>query len=66
MSHTGQLIEHTVRVTAPDEATAVKVAEILARVAVALSAEDVEVATEVERFDRHVEHTDRDEDEVPA
>jgi hypothetical protein len=59
MSHTGQLIEHTVRVTAPDEATAVKVA-------VALSAEDVEVATEVERFDRHVEHTDRDEDEVAA
>lgn len=64
MPHT-QMIETTLRVTASDEATAVKVAEILARVSISLSADDVMVSTDVERYEQPCHHhLVHDEDEV--
>lgn len=57
-----ELIEITLRVTTPDASTAVQVAEILARQALGISAEgDVQVATEVTRFEMACHH---DHDEV--
>lgn len=50
MSSTQQLIEVALTVTAPDEATAVTVAEILARTMLALSAENVHVSLDVDRY----------------
>jgi hypothetical protein len=56
MSQTQQVIEATLRVVMPDEATAVRVAEILARVSVSLSAEDAMVSLDVERFEQVCHH----------
>jgi hypothetical protein len=57
-----ELIELTLRATMPDESTAVKVAEMLARAALGISAEEgVQVATEVARFEMSCHH---DHDEV--
>ncbi len=64
MPHMKEQIETTLRVTASDEATASRVGEILARVAVALSAEDVTVMTDVERFKQHCHHPEHDDDEA--
>jgi hypothetical protein len=62
------MIEHTLRVTAPDEATAARVGEILARVMVSLSAENVEVSAEVERYVRvcHHVHGEQEHGEVES
>ena len=58
MSTTQQLIEVALVVTASDEATAVTVAEILARNMLALSAEDVQVALHVDRIEQVCHHHD--------
>lgn len=63
MSHSQTVIDTTLHVAAPDEATASRVGEILTRVAVGLSAENVEVWTDVERRVQRC-HCDDDHDEA--
>lgn len=53
---TQQMIEVTLTVAASDEATAVVVAEILARNMLALSAEDVCVSLNVDRYEQACNH----------
>ena len=64
MCETRQNIEMTLTVTAADEVTAVRVAEILARAALGLSSEEgVAVGTEICRYDVHC-HAQHETDEV--
>lgn len=61
--HAEEVIEHLVRIRTFDDATAAHIGEVLARVMVSLSAEDVEVSQDVLRYDRVCHHVFR-EDEV--
>lgn len=56
MPNTQKMIEVTLTVAASDEATAVTVAEILARNMLALSAEDVHVSLNVDRYEQVCNH----------
>lgn len=56
MPNNQKMIEVTLTVAASDEATAVIVAEILARNMLALSAENVHVSLNVDRYEQACHH----------